>query len=120
MDILWHSFEILVNLFENALICYFIQKHFPGRFSQCANRLINLITVLIIAGIYTAYLYFPPPWIVESIILILFWLLYTVIFRKGYLFAIPGMERCSRTSAHGLITIRGLCSLTGSTVCEGS
>jgi len=83
MDVLWRIFEVLVNVFEHAVICYFIQKHFPGRFSQKGNWLVNAAAVTVIAGVYTSYLYFPPTWILDTVSIHLFWLLYTILLRKG-------------------------------------
>ena len=83
MEVFWSIFEILVNIFEQALICYFIQKHFPGRFSKRMNWLVNVAAVAIIAGVYTAYLYFPPPWILDTVGMIFFWLMYALLFRRG-------------------------------------
>jgi len=83
MEVIWRIFEVLVNIFENAVICYFLQKHFPGRFSKRTNNFVNMAAVTMIAGVYTAYLYFPPPWILDTVGLHAFWLLYILLFRRG-------------------------------------
>ena len=82
-EALWHTFEIFVNVFENAVICYFIQKHFHGRFLKNTNNLISAIMVITVAAVYTVFLYAPPPWIVNAFVAPLFWILYAILFRKG-------------------------------------
>lgn len=83
MSAAWWAFQIIINIFESVAICYFIQKHFPGRFSVVGNRLVNVGMVAFVSGIYTFYYIWVPPRMVDNIGLILFWLVYVLLFRKG-------------------------------------
>jgi len=89
MGVFWIVFPILVIVFENTVVCYFIQAHFPGRFSIRVNWFINVILVILVSALYTVFLFHPQLWIVDIIIFISFWLLYTILFRKN-----PWYEKC--------------------------
>lgn len=83
MGLAWWIFQIFINLFESAAICYFIQKHFPGKFSQRTNYFFNVGAVLVNSTIYTLYYLWVPPRIMDSAGFLLFWVIYSLLFRKG-------------------------------------
>ncbi|MCL2400110.1 MAG: GHKL domain-containing protein [Defluviitaleaceae bacterium] len=83
MDVFWFSFQMVVNIFEGAVFCYFIAKHFPSKFSKSTSYLINGVVVLVMSGVYAVYFFLPPPWWLETAIVIPFWVLFAFLFRKG-------------------------------------
>jgi len=84
VDALWFSFQMVVNVFESAVFCYFIAKHFPSKFSRGTSYLINTIVVLIMSGIYAVYFFFPPPWWLDSATIVPYWIGFALLLRKGF------------------------------------
>lgn len=83
MNTLWELFEILIIFFENALIHYFIKKHFSLKYSNKVNVLISIVSVILISAIYVYFLYVPKSWLIDGFSFVLFWIVFTLIFTKG-------------------------------------
>lgn len=109
MVVFWFVFPIAVIIFENTVICYFIQKHFPGRFSKTVNRVANISAVAVISCIYIFYMFMRPTWTIEVISLFLFWTLYILLLRKNGLY-----KRCFWSAL--LVSINSLCAIVGVSV----
>jgi len=75
---------MIVNIFESAVFCYFIAKHFPSKFSIGTSYIINTIVVLVMSGVYVVYFFFPPPWWLDVMAAVLCWASFAFLFRKGF------------------------------------
>lgn len=84
MEIFWFLFRMLTNLFEAIVLCFFICKHFPGKFSKWKNYLINTFAIISITIAYTIYGFFSPQWIIEVSILTLYLFVFACFFKKGF------------------------------------